>query len=354
MSISAKDMPADDTGYGFDNIADVLTVSPTLMDRYINVAGKIGRMATGQSSRKRHHHRLQGAQGPVRSTPSASPSYNERASDDLPLDSRGGGSFNSTRPMTRPTRSRSILNANTPTEGEIDVHNRYEVKVPLKAGLRIIGVSFPKNLALEEACDAQVHPGRRASQARRRQPIPMNVQVDGARVKPLSVPSVANGPNVSQAFYLRDVMQISVVGPYDIKGPGDTPSRRKIFICRPSAGAAESACANKIIANLARHAYRRPVTAGRYRAADEDLCRGPQGRRLRSWHRGRGWKRCWCRPASCSCARAIRPRARPARCTASATWNWRRACPSSCGAAFPTTQLLPVAREEPAAQARRC
>jgi hypothetical protein len=47
-----KEMPADDTGYGFDNIADVLTVSPTLMDRYITVAGKIGRMATGLSSRR--------------------------------------------------------------------------------------------------------------------------------------------------------------------------------------------------------------------------------------------------------------------------------------------------------------
>src|SRR5207344_1411066 len=48
----SKDMPADDTGYGFDNIADVLTVSPTLMDRYITVAGKISRMATGQASRR--------------------------------------------------------------------------------------------------------------------------------------------------------------------------------------------------------------------------------------------------------------------------------------------------------------
>jgi hypothetical protein len=51
------------------------------------------------------------------------------------------------------------------------------------------------------------------------------------------------------------------VGPYDVKSAGDTPSRRKIFICRPSATLAESACANTILANLARHAYRRPVTA---------------------------------------------------------------------------------------------
>ena len=61
----SKDMPADDTGYGFDNIADVLTVSPTLMDRYITVAGKIARLATGEASQQARHHRLQGAQGSV-------------------------------------------------------------------------------------------------------------------------------------------------------------------------------------------------------------------------------------------------------------------------------------------------
>ena len=149
MSTSAKDMPADDTGYGFDNIADVLTVSPTLMDRYITVAGKISRMATGQASRR------------VITTDYKVPkdlfvngfgvaAYNERASDDLPLDSRGGGAFKFYAPYDATYTIQVFLNANTSEEGEIDVHNRYEVKVPLKAGLRTIGASFPKNLALDE------------------------------------------------------------------------------------------------------------------------------------------------------------------------------------------------------------
>src|SRR5204862_5937856 len=47
----SKDLPADDSGYGFDNIAAVLTISPTLMDRYIRVAGKVSRTATGPASR---------------------------------------------------------------------------------------------------------------------------------------------------------------------------------------------------------------------------------------------------------------------------------------------------------------
>jgi mono/diheme cytochrome c family protein len=254
----AKDMPADDTGYGFDNIADVLTVSPTLMDRYITVAGKISRMATGQASRK------------VITTDYKIPkdlfdngfgvaSYNERASDDLPLDSRGGGSFKFYAPYDATYTIQVFLNANTSEEAEIDAHNRFEVKVPLKAGLRTIGASFPKNLALDEHVAPKSILGPREPAAAP-VPIPLDVQVDGARVQRLMVPSVATGPNVSQSFYLRDVMQISVVGPYDIKSAGDTASRRKIFICRPSAALAESACANTILANLARHAYRRPVT----------------------------------------------------------------------------------------------
>jgi mono/diheme cytochrome c family protein len=253
----SSDMPADDTGYGFDNIADVLTVSPTLMDRYITVAGKIARMATGEGSRK------------VITTDYKVPkdlfqngfgvaSYNERATDDLPLDSRGGGSFKFYAPYDATYTIQVFLNANTSEEGEIDAHNRYEVKVPLKAGLRVIGASFPKNLALDEHVVPKTILGPRQPAAAP-VPIPLDIQVDGARVQRLTVPSVATGPNVSQSFYLRDVMQISVVGPYDIKGAGETPSRRKIFICHPSASLAESACAHTILANLARHAYRRPV-----------------------------------------------------------------------------------------------
>jgi mono/diheme cytochrome c family protein len=255
----ARDMPADDTGYGFDNIADVLTVSPTLMDRYITVAGKISRMATGEGSRK------------VVTTDYKVPkdlfdngfgvaAYNERASDDLPLDSRGGGAFKFYAPYDATYTIQVFLNANTSEEGEIDAHNRFEVKVPMKAGLRTIGASFPKNLALDEHVTAKSILGPRESAAAP-VPIPLDVSVDGVRVKQLTVPSVATGPNVSQSFYLRDVMQISVVGPYDIKSAGDTPSRRKIFICRPSASLSESACANTIFTNLAHHAYRRPVTS---------------------------------------------------------------------------------------------
>jgi cytochrome c5 len=226
----SKDLPVDDTGYGFDNIADILTVSPTLMDRYINVAGKISRMATGQTSRKAGTTDFKLTKDLFENAFGV-PAYNERASDDLPLNSRGGGAIKFYAPYDADYTIQIYLNSGTGTETEIDADNRFEVKVPLKAGLRTIGVSFRKELTLDENLLAKTTTGPRpAKPTGTPRLLPMDVQVDGVKVKQLSVPSIAQGPNVSQAFYMRDVMQISLVGPYDIKGPGDTQSRRKIFV----------------------------------------------------------------------------------------------------------------------------
>jgi len=255
----SKDLPADDTGYGFDNIADVLTVSPTLMDRYITVADRVSHLATGLASRTPISTDYKPAKDLFENAFGV-PAYNERASDDLPVDSRGGGSFKFYAPYDATYTIQVYLNPGTQTETEIDANNRYEMKVPLKAGLRTIGASFPKRLALDQILIPRSTKGPRTAIPTTVEQIPLDVQVDGLRVKELTVPSVANGPNVAQAFYMRDVMQISVVGPYDVTGPGETPSRRRIFICKPSAALPEAACARRIVASLARHAYRRPVT----------------------------------------------------------------------------------------------
>ncbi|HEY1877301.1 MAG TPA: DUF1592 domain-containing protein, partial [Rhizomicrobium sp.] len=256
----SKDLPVDDTGYGFDNIADVLTVSPTLMDRYMNVAGKIARLATGEASKKPVTTDYKITKDLFENAFGVA-SYNERSSDDLPINSRGGGAFKFYAPYDATYVIQVYLNSGTQTEAEIDANNRYEVKVPLKAGLRTIGVSFPRTLTLDENMVPKTTTGPRPTKPTTVTQLPMDVQVDGARVQEVMVPSLANGPGVIQSFYLRDVMQISVAGPYDAAGAGDTASRRKIFLCHPSKGLGEEACAKKIVSTLARHAYRRPVTA---------------------------------------------------------------------------------------------
>jgi len=256
----SKSLPVDDTGYGFDNIADILTVSPTLMDRYVNTAGKISRLATGLTSDKAVTTDFKLTKDLFENAFGV-PSYNERANDDLPLDSRGGGSIKFYAPYDATYTIQIYLNSGSATESEIDASNRIETKVQLKAGLRTIGVSFRKKLALDENMVAKTTTGERPKKPTGQpEQLPLDVQVDGARVTTLTVPSFGSGPSFQQAFYLRDVMQLSMVGPYDIKGSGDTPSRRKIFLCRPSKSLSENACATKILTSLAHHAYRRAVT----------------------------------------------------------------------------------------------
>jgi hypothetical protein len=89
----------------------------------------------------------------------------------------------------------------------------------------------------------------------------MDFVVDGERVGSRSVPSYFLSPRYAQQNYPRDVLQIDVIGPLTIEGPGDTPSRRLILRCDPELdGITEHACVERILAPLARKAWRRPVT----------------------------------------------------------------------------------------------
>ncbi len=100
----STELPADDSGYGFDNIADVLSVSPTLMDRYLSVASKISRLATGQGPEKPFVTTYTVPKdGSIKNQ--GLPSYDERMSDDLPLDSRGGAAFHYYAPSRRHLRN---------------------------------------------------------------------------------------------------------------------------------------------------------------------------------------------------------------------------------------------------------
>jgi len=255
-------LPADDSGYGFDDIAALLTISPTLIDRYVTVAAKVGRLATGQASRLpvTLDHKIE-KDGQVLGF--GIPAFNERTSDELPLGSRGGGVFHFYAPYDATYAIQLYLNPNTVTERETNAANRVEVQAPLKAGLRVIGASFQKQMELSGDLLPRKSVGPRPGMPKTpRVPLTLTLQVDGAPIKQFTVPSYASGPEVVQGFFPRDVVQISVNGPTDITGSGDTPSRRRIFLCHPSRTLPAPACARKILASLARHAFRRPVDEG--------------------------------------------------------------------------------------------
>ena len=135
--------------------------------------------------------------------------------------------------------------------------------------------------------------------------------------------------------------------------PGDTPSRRRIFICQAArtARSDERPARETILSTLARRAYRRPVTDAEIDAADRLLpARARERAALRRRHRARAARSCWSSPQF-----LFRVERDPAgvagrrRLSRSATSSWRRGCRSSSGAAFPTTSCSTLARQGQAA-----
>jgi mono/diheme cytochrome c family protein len=240
-------LPKDDASHGFDNVT-VGELSPTLLNRYISAAEKISRLAVGAASRR-----------PDGETYRLRPDLTQEDHvAGLPPGTRGGTLIRHTFPrdgeyeiQIRLTRDRNeeveglrephelvvlvdrrqvqSLTVAPPKDRNFDkVDAHLTVRVPVTAGPHQVGVTFLKNPSslLEN----------------RRQPY-------------LARYNMHRHPRLAPAIY-----QISINGPYDSKAPGDSPSRRRIFVRHPSTPSEEDACAEIILSTLTRRAYRRPVT----------------------------------------------------------------------------------------------
>jgi mono/diheme cytochrome c family protein len=264
LDINAADLlPADDGSYGFDNIAGVLKVSQSLMERYLSVAGTVGRLAVGEPPRT-----------PEAITYRLSPQLPQYDHiEGLPFGTRGGAMIHhiipadaeydirvtlqrasgasisglaephdleisvdgteikrfTVKPPPPPPKGKEAADKAEKKEADADLH----FKVALKAGPRDIGVAF---LMKDHAEDTSL-----------REPFK---RLDN---------SGGNGVNLSQPH----VGSVIITGPLNIaeaKVGAQTPSRQRIFVCHPAAPSDEPSCAEKILSNLARRAYRRPVT----------------------------------------------------------------------------------------------
>lgn len=226
-------LPPDDSGYGFDNIGDVLSLSPMLIERYMSAAKLVSRLAVGDVSRP-DSEEYEGPRGKGTSR--------ERASDDLPFDSTGGMSIS----YDFPVDGEYLIKVKGPG-GKI-----YEDRLPVKAGTRAVGVTFLGENELPEVVTG-LRLGRRAlafGPPPAPNPAKMDLRLDGARLKLFDV-TYTTTPQIAN---------VTISGPFTVEGPGDTASRQRIFVCRPSSEKEEEPCARKILSNLARHAYRRTVT----------------------------------------------------------------------------------------------
>jgi hypothetical protein len=240
-------LPGDDAAYGFDNIGAMLTVSPDLLDGYLSAAHKITRLAVGDPAQS-----LGSGTYPI----ARSLLQNDRMSEDLPFGSRGGSAIHHYFPADGEYAIRLEFHGSSRTPESVDVSvdgiriaelkttgrnqedakdkGAVEARILVKAGPRVLGVTFVKPILPAETRYPQYFPWGNSS-------------VFATNTGALGIVSVE---------------RVDITGPFNATGPGDTPSRRLIFQCHPATANArdEDACATKILGTLARRAFRRPVT----------------------------------------------------------------------------------------------
>ena len=228
-------LPADDTGYGFDNIGDVLSLSPVLIERYMAVGRTVSKLAVGNADPKPDTTDYEMPR-PARNFRS------ERLNDEVPFDSTGGLSVQ----HTFPADGQYALRIKMPGAGT----KPFEERIPVKAGVHTVAVTFLAENTLPEIVPTfgfqNPNQGGRGGGGGANVPR-MDLRIDGVRVKLFTTGA--------QRF-----QGLTIEGPFVTQGAGDSPSRQKIFVCKPTGTKDQDACAKQIFASLARRAYRRPIT----------------------------------------------------------------------------------------------
>jgi cytochrome c551/c552 len=253
----AELLPADDSNYGFDNIADALTVSPVLLERYLSAAWKITSVAVGDP-------KITPTTQTFRVRADAS---QDQHVEGLPVGTRGGLSVKFNFPLDAEYLFKVRFWSNTVnTVRGLELPSQVEITLDgARVKLVTIGGSDDANLG-------NVNPTASAEQISKRVETQIPVKA-GPHTVAIAFLQKTTGPNVDmlQPFGrekldpvntagIPEIDFLSVTGPINPTGPGDTPSRRQIFTCRPAANADAVPCARKILTSLAHKAYRRPVT----------------------------------------------------------------------------------------------
>ena len=251
-------LPSDMAGFGFDNNADVLSITPSLLTRYIAAATKISRAAIGSPDTR-----------PVMQVYKVGYERRDvRAGEAMPFATHGGVAVRHTFPLDGEYVFAIRLKRNETIEtidGIAEDEHQIEVRVDHALIRRFaIGGKYPgpdpgQLIAVpEEDVDGQrLHVYRMTADHELEVRVPIQA---GTRL--VSVAFTDAAPSPSGATDQPGVDMVYISGPFDGTVPDDTPSRRRIFTCRPadSTTPAEEACAREIIGSLGRRAYRRPVT----------------------------------------------------------------------------------------------
>ena len=253
-------LPPDEQAFGFENNAEALSMPPALLDRYVSAAATVARRAIGDP----HMPAVFVRYGAIKNNPNDLTylRQTERLGEDFPLGTKGGVAARHYFPVDgqyvfRVRLQRAwdniIRGLNVPTQIEVRVDGvrvgqftiggdkaptktfQYDgdevlqVRVPVKAGLRQVMATMLKS-------DGAAPEGGGAD-----------------RLSPYS----RNSDNATASIGIAALL---IGGPYEGKVPDDSPSRQLLYVCHPANAGEESPCATKILANLARRAYRRAAT----------------------------------------------------------------------------------------------
>ena len=251
-------LQADDASYGFDNIAGVLRMSQSLMERYLAAARTISRMAVGSpppavdsvvyriADDMQQQHRVEELPFGTRGGLLVEHFFPQSAQYDIRIDVGNDRGLPGSHRMEVTVDGEQVqlfevgqpppdASARPTTNTAAIVHvtdGVYDVRVPVAGGPHDIGVTFHK------------------------QPTPLVEQVREV----FENPTIAN--NVGVGGRMPTVTTVTVAGPYSPTGSGETPTRERIFTCRPPTAAEETPCARTILSTLARRAYRGLVADG--------------------------------------------------------------------------------------------
>jgi mono/diheme cytochrome c family protein len=275
LDIDPALLPADSGGVGFDNNADVLSVTPALMNRYMSAATKVSRLALGDRTIRPSIQVFRASDWAMQT---------ERTSEDVPFGTHGGLIARHTFPLDGEYdfKVRLLRNFFGGTIRGIDDEHQIEVRVDgalvqrYTVGGKYKGADAGILIAIpEDEVEAQkLHAYHLDADKDFNFRIPVKA---GLRV--VAATFTNSAPGVDEMVPLRPrslkssnfddasapaIGTIEIAGPYGATVPEDTASRRKIFICRPANVRDEDPCARRILSSLARRAYRRPV-------ADADL-----------------------------------------------------------------------------------
>ena len=260
-------LPKDDEADGFDNVASVLTVSPSFLEQYISAARVVTNMALGQSGAAARSARPIGPPAaPIRRSASRGCRSARAAGSSPTICSRRTASTRSTSTASPAPATSAAWSTRTRSSCTLDGVKVFQGRIGGEEDIRAIDQR-------QAAAVAEING--------RFQNIPLTVTAGPHKVGVTFVArTFAESDDVLGSFKpgaLEDrvvrVGSVEILGPFNTAGLSDTPARQRVFVCRPSpdAGtksrrssqeieASEVGCASKILSNLAQRAFRRPVT----------------------------------------------------------------------------------------------